>query len=248
MSHSINDNNEIVIRSKRTTSIKGDILYVLLVIFFIIVFIEAISDKKILGAIACLAFCILILQYLLIGCKSKVKICRDSFLIKRRKSLLAIEFESVWLANIVVFLFAADKSKIVQAKSFKSVSKIKFNGDNTLVIYDLDDKIEEVLDLDYFYDDDIQLMINAFCRYAIVEIDNNLAREKYLKLPEYAISQENNSLSRKRNIYSEKTYQGDINKEYFTRENATNNNGATELSGSFNNSDAKKNNRRKLEL
>ena len=248
MSHSINDNNEIIIYSRRTTSIKSDILYVLLVIFFIIVFIDAINDKKIIGAIACLSFCIFILQYLLIGCKNKVKICKDNFFIKKRRSLMAIEFESVLLANIVVFLFSADKSKIVQAKSFKSISKIKFNDDNTLVIYDLGNDLDEVLDLDYFYDDDIQLMINVFCRYAIVEIDNNLAQEKNLKLPEYAISHKNNSLSHKRKTYSEKTYQENMNKEYFTRENIINNNRALELSNNFNNSDVQKNNKRNLEL
>ena len=76
----------------------------------------------------------------------------------------------------------------------------------------------------------------------------NLAQEKNLKLPEYAISHKNNSLSHKRKTYFEKTYQENMNKEYFTRENIINNNRALELSNNFNNSDVQKNNKRNLEL
>ena len=117
-----------------------------------------------------------------------------------------------------------------------------------MTINNLENDVDNNLDLAYFDNIDIQLMINHLCKNAVVEIDDELSREKGLTLPVFAISKTISSTSRRRNISSDKPQaENKIENIEPVRKRTITNNRKLELADN-NQSGAKSNSKRRLEL
>ena len=73
---------------------------------------------------------------------------------------------------------------------FSSVSKAEISEDNCLVIFNKSGKVDTTADLEKFEHDELQLLINFLCKRIALSIDGNVATQKSLKLPEYAVAEQ----------------------------------------------------------
>lgn len=85
--------------------------------------------------------------------------------------------------------------------NLNSVSKIKISDENNVIIYDLTNDIDKVINLKKFGRIEIQLLINAVCKKLCVEVDDEIAKEKGISLPDYATTEHKEAFqSRKRAV------------------------------------------------
>lgn len=186
-------------------------------------------DKDIIAAIFFPIIILLMFKYILTDCSNKLETTKDKIIIYKAKRI----FDS----TVEPFLMP-----------YKSISKVKFLDDECMVINNIENDADDSLDLSYFDNIDIQLMINHLCKNVVVEIESGIAEEKGLKLPDYAISKDSGSISRRRNVISDKTKEKVVKEDKKTTKNrVVTNNRRLELSEESQ-SKIKSDNKRRLEL
>ena len=235
MSYSFNDEG-IKFKSKTTLSITWYLLNIIGILVFSFgeyYFIKQSITKGIGGDILYLIFCPFILwglfKYVITDCSNKLELTKDKLIIYKAKRIYDSSVEPLLIP-------------------YKSISKVRFTDDECLTINNLENDVDNSLDLAYFDNIDIQLMINHLCKNVVIEIDDELSREKGLTLPVFAVSKIIGSTSRRRNISSDKPRaENKIENTVSVRKRTITNNRKLELADN-NQSGAKSNSKRRLEL
>jgi hypothetical protein len=196
-------------------------------------FIKQSITKGIGGDSLYVIFCPFILwglfKYVITDCNNKLELTKDKLIIYKAKRIYDSSVEPLLIP-------------------YKSISKIRFTNDECLAINNIENDADDSLDLSYFDNIDIQLMINHLCKNVVVEIESGIAEEKGLKLPDYAISKDSGSISRRRNVISDKTKEKVVKEDKKTTKNrVVTNNRRLELSEESQ-SKIKSDNKRRLEL
>lgn len=231
MSYSI-DAEVIKFKSKTTLSITWYMLNIIGILVFSFgeyYFIKQSITKGIGGDILYVIFCPFILwglfKYVITDCNNKLELTKD------------YKAKRIYDSSVETLLIP-----------YKSISKVRFTDDECLTINNLENDVDNSLDLAYFDNIDIQLMINHLCKNVVIEIDDELSREKGLTLPVFAVSKIIDSTSRRRNISSDKPRaENKIENTVSVRKRTITNNRKLELDDN-NQSEDKSNSRRRLEL
>ncbi len=235
MSYSISD-KEIKLKSKTTMSITRYALSVIGILGFSFMeyhyikklIITGLKDDIITTIFAPMVI-LLLFKYILTDCSNKLEFAKDKVIIHKAKRIFDSTVEPLLIP-------------------YKSISKVRFTDDECLIIDNLENDADESLDLSYFDNIDIQLMINRFCKNVVVEIDDELAREKGLTLPVFAVSKAADSTSRRRSISSGGPQsENKVEKAEPLRKRTVANNRKLELADNIK-AEAKSNNKRRLEL
>lgn len=235
MSYTFNEKGTKFI-SKSTMSVTRYILNVIGILAFSLgeyYFIKQSITKGIGGDSLYVIFCPFILwglfKYVITDCNNKLELTKDKLIIYKAKRIYDSSVEPLLVP-------------------YKSISKIRFTNDECLTINNIENDADDSLDLSYFDNIDIQLMINHLCKNVVVEIESGIAEEKGLKLPDYAISKDSGSISRRRNVISDKTKEKVVKEDKKTTKNrVVTNNRRLELSEESQ-SKIKSDNKRRLEL